>query len=85
MKWRSLIAGSLWTGGLLLVVLITAGALWVILSSVGDETGAAGVLGVALVALVCFVLDMLGLVVLLALAQLESAERPREETDRERD
>jgi hypothetical protein len=73
---RKLIAGALWIGALLLVVLAVAGALLGILTAVGDRAAAEGVKGVALVALACFVLDALALVVLTALAVLAEPERP---------
>jgi hypothetical protein len=67
---RPYIRGTLWTGGLLLIALAVAGALWLILGAVGDQGGSQGAKGVALVAIVGLVLDVLTLNVLLALAEL---------------
>jgi hypothetical protein len=60
----------LWGGGLLIVVLLVAGTLWLVLATAGDQAGSQGARGVALVAVVCLVLDLAALVVLLALAEL---------------
>lgn len=73
MRLRRYIAGSLWIGGLLLVVLLVAAALWAILWQAGDEAGAQGAKGVFLVALVSWGLNFIALVVLSALAQVNAA------------
>jgi hypothetical protein len=80
MKLQSYLRGCLWAGGLLIVVLLVAGTLWLALAAAGDQAGSQGAKGVALVAIVCLVLDLGALVVLLALAELTRTEgRP---TDR---
>ena len=83
MKLRAYIAGSLWTGALLLVVLAVSFSLWGLLAAQKDHDMAQVMQGVALVALVCWVLNFVTLVVLLALAQLSSAEQAGEEEERE--
>jgi hypothetical protein len=71
MDHRPYIRGTLWAGGLLVIALVVAGALWLILGLAGDQGGSQGAKGVALVAIVGLVLDVLVLVVLLALAELK--------------
>jgi hypothetical protein len=70
MDHRPYIRGTLWAGGLLVIALVVAGALWLILGVAGDQGGSQGAKGVALVAIVGLVLDVLVLLVLLALAEL---------------
>jgi hypothetical protein len=71
MDLRPYIRGTLWAGGLLLVALVVAGALWLVLGFAGDQSGSQGAKGVTLVAIVGLVLDVLTLTVLLALAELK--------------
>jgi hypothetical protein len=75
MKLQMYLRGCLWGGGLLIVVLLVAGTLWLALAAAGDQAGSQGAKGVALVAIVCLVLDLAALVVLLALAELTRTER----------
>jgi hypothetical protein len=70
MHLRPYLRGCLWAGGLLIVVFLIAGTLWLALSRAGDQAGSQGAKGVALVAIVCLVLDLAALVVLLALAEI---------------
>jgi len=74
MKLQLYLRGCLWGGGLLIVVLLVAGTLWLALATAGDQAGSQGAKGVALVAIVCLVLDFAALVVLLALAELTRTE-----------
>ena len=76
MNLRPYLRGSLWAGGLLLVVLLVCGVLWLALAAAGDQAGGQGVKGVALVAIVCLVLVLMTLVVLLALSEITRPERP---------
>jgi len=76
MNLRPYLRGSLWAGGLLIVVLLVSGVLWLTLAVAGDQTGSQGAKGVALVAIVCLVLDLVTVVVLLALAEIARPERP---------
>jgi hypothetical protein len=61
---------ALWAGGVLVVVALVAGLLWLALAEAGDQAGSQGAKGVALVAAVCLLLDLITLVVLLALAEI---------------
>jgi hypothetical protein len=74
MNLQPYLRGCLWGGGLLIVVLLVAGTLWLALATAGDQAGSQGAKGVALVAIVCLVLDLAALVVLLALAELTHPE-----------
>jgi hypothetical protein len=76
MNLRPCLRGCLWAGGLLLVVLLVSGVLWLALAAAGDQTGSQGAKGVALVAIVCLVLDLVTVIVLLALAEITRPERP---------
>ncbi len=76
MNLRPYLRGSLWAGGLLIVVLLVSGILWLALAAAGDQTGSQGARGVALVAIVCLVLDLVTVIVLLALAEITRSERP---------
>ena len=83
MSLRRAIAAALGIGALLIVVLAVAGALWGILTAVGDVAAAEGVRGIALVVLVCLALDVLTLVTLTALGQLAAPpdELPRSDDE----
>lgn len=83
MSLRRAVGTALGIGALLLVVLAVAGALWGILTAVGDVAAAEGVRGVALVAGVCLVLDVLTLVALTAIVQLAEPEDGFPRTDDE--
>jgi hypothetical protein len=79
MDLRTYIRGTLWAGGLLLLALAVAGALWLILATIGDEPGSQGAKGVAVVATVGLIIDVLVLNVLLALTELTRSPRlPRD-------
>ena len=52
MKLQPYLRGSLWAGGLLIVILLVAGALWLALAAAGDAAGSQGAKGVMLVALI---------------------------------
>ena len=75
MDLRSYIRGTLWAGGLLLLALAVAGALWLILATIGDEPGSQGAKGVAVVAIVGLIIDVLALNVILALTELTRPPR----------
>ena len=79
MQFRLYIAGSLWAGGLLLVVLVVSAGLWGILTIVGDNTAAQVAKGIAVVTSVCWLLNLIALVVLTALGQLALTAEPRDE------
>jgi hypothetical protein len=74
MKLQPYLRGCLWAGGLLVVVLLAAGILWLALVTAGDVAGSQGAKGVAFVALVCLTLDLIAVVVLLALAEIRRGE-----------
>jgi hypothetical protein len=76
MNVRLYLRGSLWAGGLLIVVLLVSGVLWLALTAAGDQAGSQGAKGVALVAIVCLVLDLVTVIVLLALAEITRSDRP---------
>jgi hypothetical protein len=80
MNVRPYLRGALWGAGILAIVFLVAGALWVTLLAMGDQGGSQGAKGVALVAFLCLVLDLIAMVVLLALAEIsrpnESAAKP---------
>jgi hypothetical protein len=76
MNMRPILRGLLLMGGLLIVILVVAGALWMALSAVGDQAGSQGAKGVALVAATCLMLDIILLVVFLALAELTRPNDP---------
>jgi hypothetical protein len=67
---RTYLRGALWTAALLFVVLLSAGALWLVLARAGDAAGSQGAKGVALVSVLCLLLDFAALVVLLAIAEI---------------
>jgi hypothetical protein len=73
---RKLIAGSLWTGFFLFLLLVVCGALWGILAAVGDAEIARVARGIAVIALVCGLLNFVAMVVLVALAQVTSPAPP---------
>jgi hypothetical protein len=82
MDLRLYIRGTLWAGGLLILSLAVAGALWLILATIGDEPGSQGAKGVAVVAIVGLIIDVLALNVLLALTELTRPPRlPRDPQD----
>lgn len=70
MNIRRYIAGSLWAGAIVTLVLLVAAALWGLLTAAGDHAGGQGAKGVTLVALTFWVLNFIALVVLVALAQI---------------
>jgi hypothetical protein len=78
MNMRPLLRATLLMGGLLIVILIVACALWLALSAVGDQAGSQGAKGVALVAATCLMLDIILLVLFLALAEIT---RPNDASD----
>ncbi|QDT65385.1 hypothetical protein V22_26380 [Calycomorphotria hydatis] len=61
---------SLWAGAILLVVFVVSGGLWLLLSQLGDITGAAGAKGIAVTTGVLLTVDVLTLVVATAIAVL---------------
>ncbi len=67
--------GALWAGGLLVVVGLVAGSLWLALAAAGDQAGSQGAKGVALVTAVCLILDASTILVLLALAEITRTDR----------
>jgi hypothetical protein len=69
-KLRQWIVRALWTGGAALGIGILSGVLALVLSAVGDQTGAEAVRGVLLVALSVFGLALVSLVVILAINEL---------------
>ncbi len=73
-KFHTLISKSLWSGAILTVLMIVAGALWGILHAVRDGAGAAGTKGVFLVIAVCWILNLVTLIVLTAICQLRRIE-----------
>jgi hypothetical protein len=70
MKLQTYLRACLWAGGLLIVVLLVAGTLWLTLAAAGDQAGSQGAKGVFLVGLVCLVLDLIVLIVMLAVAEI---------------
>jgi|HubBroStandDraft_6_1064221.scaffolds.fasta_scaffold26655_2 hypothetical protein len=81
MKLRRFLRAGLWAGGVLLVAMLVAVALWLVLAQAGDQAGSQGAKGVALVALVGLIMDFVLLVVLLTLAEITRAEADSRPTD----
>ena len=77
---RSLIV-ALWTGGLLLLVLIVSLILWCVLDALGDPSGATVARVLALLVGICWMANLTTVVVLLAWGQI--ATTPVEPLDEE--
>ena len=76
MTQREWIARALWSGGTSLGIAVISGLLSLVLTALGDRTGADAVRGVTLVALSVFVLSFLALVVILAVNELHRSDPP---------
>ena len=74
MKLRKAIAGTLFSGAILLIVAIVSAGLWLLFRGLGDSALANGMLSVAVVSSACWVLNFVVLVVCLALAQLSETK-----------
>lgn len=70
MWYQAAIRRTLWTGGVLSLVLAVIALCWAWLAGLGDVAGAEGVRGAACVAAFCWALNFVTLVVLLALVEL---------------
>ena len=66
---RRTLVVSLWTGGLLLLVLIVSLVLWCVLDALGDPSGATVARVLALLVGICWMANLTTVVVLLAWGQ----------------
>jgi len=84
-KLQLWIARALWAGGASLGIGALSGVMSLVMSSLGDRTGAEAVRGVTLVAAAVFALALVALVVLLAVTELKREDSANKQSSQSED